>query len=129
MLQTLQEQDLPRHEARFKQLLNEGTINSVALFQNQLDKERQQIAKKIETINGSLRQIEYNPGSYIELVMDKTQDLEVRDFQQDLRQCLAHTLEESELYNEAKFLQVKALIDRFNGREGFVDLDRRNNFV
>jgi uncharacterized protein YPO0396 len=125
MLQTLQSQDLPRHEARFKQLLNEGTINSVALFQNQLDKERQQIAKKIETINGSLRQIEYNPGTYIELVMDKTQDPEVREFQQDLKQCLAHTLEESELYNEAKFLQVKALIDRFNGREGFVDLDRK----
>lgn len=125
MLQTLQEQDLPRHEQRFKQLLNEGTINSVALFQNQLDKERQQIAKKIETINGSLRQIEYNPGTYIELVMDKTQDPEVREFQQDLRQCLAHTLEESELYNEAKFLQVKGLIDRFNGREGLIDLDRR----
>lgn len=124
MLQTLQEQDLPRHEERFKQLLNEGTINSVALFQNQLDKERQQIAKKIETINGSLRQIEYNPGTYIELVMDKTQDAEVREFQQDVRQCLSH-MEETEIYNEAKFLQVKSLIDRFNGREGLVDLDRR----
>ena len=124
MLKTLQEQDLPRHEERFKQLLNEGTINSVALFQNQLDKERQQIARKIETINGSLRQIEYNPGTYIELVMDKTQDAEVREFQQDIRQCLSH-MEETELYNEAKFLQVKSLIDRFNGREGLVDLDRR----
>lgn len=125
MLQTLQVQDLPRHEERFKQLLNEGTINSVALFQNQLDKERQQIVKKIETINGSLRQIEYNPGTYIELVMDKTQDPEVREFQQDLRQCLSHTLEESELYNEAKYLQVKGLIDRFNGREGLIDMDRK----
>lgn len=125
MLRSLREQDLPRHEERFKQLLNEGTINSVALFQNQLDKERQQISKKIETINGSLRQIEYNPGSYIELIMDKTQDPEVREFQQDLRQCLAHTLEESELYNEGKFLQVKGLIDRFNGREGLIDIDRR----
>lgn len=125
MLQTLQNQDLPRHEARFKQLLNEGTINSVALFQNQLDKERQQIRDKIATINTSLREIEYNPGTYIELVMDKTQDPEVREFQQDLKQCLAHTLEESELYSEAKFLQVKAIIDRFNGREGLIDQDRR----
>jgi uncharacterized protein YPO0396 len=125
MLQTLQEQDLPRHEARFKQLLNEGTINSVALFQNQLDKERQLIRDKIETINNSLQEIEYNPGTYIELVMDKTQDAEVREFQQDLKQCLAHTLEDSEIYNEAKFLQVKAIIDRFNGREGLVDLDRK----
>ncbi len=125
MLKALKGQDLPRHEARFKQLLNEGTINSVALFQNQLDKERQQINNKIATINGSLGEIEYNPGTFIELVIDKTQDPEVREFQQDLKQCLSHTMETSELYNEAKFLQVKSLIERFNGREGLIDSDRK----
>ena len=46
MLQALESEDLPRHEARFKQLLNEGTINSVALFQNQLERERRQIEEK-----------------------------------------------------------------------------------
>lgn len=125
MLTALQTQDLPRHEARFKQLLNEGTINSVALFQNQLDKEREEIEKKIAVINVSLREIEYNPGTYIELVTDRTQNTEIRQFQQDLRACLAHSLDDSELYNETKFLQVKAIIDRFSGRENFIDIDRR----
>ncbi len=125
MLQALESEDLPRHEARFKQLLNEGTIQSVALFQSQLERERQQIEEKIRAINTSLGEIEYNPGTYIVLMMDKTQDPDVRDFQQELRQCLAHSLDDSELYNETKFLQVKTIIDRFNGREGLVDLDRR----
>lgn len=125
MLETLQTEDLPRHEDRFKQLLNEGTINSIALFQNQLDKERQEIKEKIDTINTSLGEIEYNPGTYIKLVLDKTQDVELRDFQQDLKQCLAHSLDDIDIYNETKFLQVKAIIDRFNGREGQVDLDRK----
>jgi uncharacterized protein YPO0396 len=125
MLKALREQDLPRHEARFKQLLNEETIKDIVLLQNQLEKEKQQIAEKIRTINGSLREIEYTPGTYIELVTDRTLDPEVRDFQQELKQCLSHTLGDAEIYNEAKFLQVKAIIDRFNGREGFVELDRR----
>ncbi len=125
MLLVLNGQDLPRHEQRFKQLLNEGTINSVALFQNQLDKERQQIKEKIATINGSLGEIEYNSGTYIELVTDRTQDPEVREFQQDLKQCLSRDQAETEVYNEAKFLQVKALIERFNGREGLIDSDRK----
>lgn len=125
MLAALTNEDLPRHEQRFKQLLNEGTINSVALFQNQLDKEREEIKAKIQAINTSLGDIEYNPGTYITLLMDSTQDVEVREFQADLRQCLAHSLDDSELYNETKFLQVKAIIERFNGREGMVDLDRR----
>jgi uncharacterized protein YPO0396 len=125
MLTALMTEDLPRHEARFKKLLNEGTINSVALFQNQLDKERQSIEDKIRTINVSLREIEYNSGTFIELVTDRSQDVEIRDFQQDLRQCLAHALDVSDLYSENKFLQVKKLIDRFNGREGLVDVDQR----
>ncbi|MCP4702738.1 MAG: ATP-dependent exonuclease SbcCD, C subunit-like protein [Gammaproteobacteria bacterium] len=126
MLRRLQEQDLPRHEERFKSMLNEGTINQVALFQGQLKKEQQDIAGKIDTINQSLRDIEYNPGTYIELVMDKTEDGEIRDFQQDLRQCLEHGLDgESDAYNEPRFSQVKKIIDRFNGREGTGEIDRR----
>lgn len=125
MLTVLQTEDLPRHEARFKQLLNEGTINSIVLFQNQLDKEKRDIIKKIGSINASLREIEYNPGTYIELVTDRTQDVEVRDFQGELKLCLAHALDESDVYNESKFLQVKKLLDRFNGREGLVELDRK----
>lgn len=125
MLTTLQTEDLPHHEDRFKQLLNEGTINSIALFQNQLDKERQEIREKIDTINISLGGIEYNPGTYIKLVLDKTQDIEVRVFQQDMKACLAHSLDDIDIYNETKFMQVKSIIDRFNGREGQVDQDRK----
>ncbi|HHD57133.1 MAG TPA: ATP-dependent exonuclease SbcCD, C subunit-like protein, partial [Desulfobulbaceae bacterium] len=125
MLVLLKKEDLPRHEQRFKQLLNEGTINSIALFQNQLERERQDIGDKIGAINRSLRETEYNQGTYIALVMDLSQDPEIREFQQELKGCLTHSLGDEELYNEAKFLQVKKLIDRFNGREGLVDLDRR----
>ncbi|MBW2637689.1 MAG: hypothetical protein JRC86_09250, partial [Deltaproteobacteria bacterium] len=54
-----------------------------------------------------------------------TQDVDVRNFQQEIRQCLANTLEGDELYSENKFLQVKGLIERFNGREGLTELDSR----
>lgn len=127
MLAKLHEEDLPRHEERFKALLNERTIQGIAMFQNWLDKARRDIEEKIATINQSLRGIEYNPGTYIQLVGDRTQEADVRDFQKELRECLGGTLstEADELYAEAKFLQVKQLIDRFNGRVGLTDLDRR----
>lgn len=127
MLAKLNEEDLPRHEERFKALLNERTIQGIAMFQNWLDKARRDIEEKIATINQSLRDIEYNPGTYIQLVADRTQEADVRDFQKELRDCLGGTLsgEADELYAEAKFRQVKQLIDRFNGREGMTELDRR----
>ncbi len=127
MLNNLISQDLPRHEERFKRLLREGTIQDIALFQNQIEKERIEIRDKITTINRSLREIEYNRGSYITIIPDRAMDQEIRGFQEDLRLCLGETLgnDEGEVYTETKFRQVKAIIDRFQGREGFADLDRR----
>jgi uncharacterized protein YPO0396 len=127
MLRRLRDEDLPRHEEKFKKLLNEGTINDIALFQNQMEKECEDIREKIGRINLSLREIDYNPGTFIELVLDRSPDVEIKEFRQQLRACLGETLTggEAEVYSERKFLQVKDVIDRFNGREGMTDLDQK----
>lgn len=127
MLDTLKADDLPRFEARFKDLLNENTIREVANFQSQLARERETIKERIEVINESLTQIDYNAGRYIVLEAQLSQDAEIRDFQSDLRSCTEGTLTGSEdlQYSEAKFLQVKQIIERFRGREGLTEQDRR----
>lgn len=127
MLERLRTDDLPRFEKRFKELLNENTIREVAAFQSQLMMEQQSIRDRIDTINRSLRDIDYNPGRYMVLEPDQTPDAEVRDFRQDLRACTegALTGSEDDAYSEAKFLQVQRIIERFRGRDGTTELDRR----
>ncbi|HKD25912.1 MAG TPA: SbcC/MukB-like Walker B domain-containing protein, partial [Xanthobacteraceae bacterium] len=127
MLKDLEADGLPRFEARFKELLNENTIREIANFQSQLHLERQSIRERIEKINQSLHEIDYNPGRFIVLEDEHNGDPEIRDFQQDLRACTEGTLTGSEdlQYSEAKFLQVKAIIERLRGREGMTDLDKR----
>jgi uncharacterized protein YPO0396 len=127
MLADLVADGLPRFAARFKELLNENTIREIANFQSQLHLERQSIRERIEKINQSLHEIDYNPNRFIVLEAEHNADPEIRDFQQDLRTCTEGALtgsEETE-YSEAKFLQVKSIIERFRGREGTTDLDRR----
>lgn len=127
MLDTLQSEDLPRHEQRFKQMLNEGTIHNMAMFQNWLDHQQQTIRDKIDTINRSLSAIDYSDGSYIRLVADNHRDPEINQFKIDVRNCLGESLspDATEHYAENKFIQVKEIIERFNGREGQADLDKR----
>ena len=127
MLAGLKGDDLPRFESRFKELLNVNTINEIANFNAQLARERETIRERVDFINQSLEAIDYNPGRYIKLVAQPSPDAEIRDFQQDLRACTEGALTGSadEQYSEAKFLQVKAIIDRFRGREGLADADRR----
>lgn len=127
MLKTLMTDDLPSFEARFKALLNENTIREVAGFQGQLHRERQAIRERIATINRSLQGIDYNPGRYITLLAESANDREIVDFQQELRACTEGALSgnEDKQYTEQKFLQVKKIIERFRGREGTGELDRR----
>jgi uncharacterized protein YPO0396 len=136
LLQRLVADDLPRFEADFKRSLNENTIREVANFSSQLNKERATIHERIERINQSLTQIDYNPGRFITLELQTTTDAEVRDFQTELRTCLdgalgggsggdaAGTAQDNQ-YSEAKFLQVKHIIERLRGREGQTEQDRR----
>jgi len=127
MLQELEADGLPNFESRFKNLLNENTIREIANFQSQLNRERETIKERIERINESLTQIDYNDARYILLEAQPTQDAEIRDFQSELRACTEGSLtgSEDEQYSEAKFLQVKNIIERFRGREGLSDLDKR----
>jgi uncharacterized protein YPO0396 len=127
MLEQLKADDLPRFVARFKELLNENTIREVAHFQSQLHRERETIKERIERINESLTQIDYNPARYIALEGQASTDAEIRDFQTELRACTEGTLTGSDdaQYSEAKFLQVKHIIERFRGRTGSAEADRR----
>jgi uncharacterized protein YPO0396 len=125
MLQALEAEDLPRHESTFKKMLNEQTIQGVVMFQSQLEKERRQIEEKINAINESLQQIEYNTGTYITLLANLALDVDVRDFRTDLKMILSNTLDSDDLYTEERFLQVKNIMERFRGREGQVEQDRR----
>ena len=87
--------------------------------------------------NDSLLAIDYNPGRYIRLEMAPTPNTEVREFRADLRACTDGALgldlegrrdedtgeETVAYYSEERFLRVKAIVERFRGREGQAEAD------
>lgn len=111
LLQQLQQEDLPRHEARFKEMLNRDTIRAMALFRSQLDKHEEEISARIRLINQSLYALDYQIGTFIEIDSVSSPDVEIREFKQRLKQCVEHTLDDN-LYSEQKFEQVKSLIEQ-----------------
>jgi uncharacterized protein YPO0396 len=119
--------DLPRFRQQFKMYLNQNTIRDVAGFQSQLNKQGELIRDRIDTINSSLVDVDYNPGRYIRLEPLPSPHADIRDFRADLRACTDDTVsgEDSDHYSEQKFLQVSRIIERFRGREGMAEADRR----
>jgi uncharacterized protein YPO0396 len=118
--------DLPRFEAEFKQNLNLNTMREIAQFRTKLYEQRDEIRRRIHTINESLVRIDYNRGTYIALEPNDTPNTEIRLFRDDLRTCTDNSLggDGSDQYAEEKFLDVSRIIERFAGRDGQADADR-----
>jgi uncharacterized protein YPO0396 len=119
--------DLPRFETEFKTYLNTNTIRDVAQFRSELNRQGSLIHERIDRINESLAGIDYNPDRYIRLETQPTPSVDVREFQAELRSCTEGAVAggaDDEQYSERKFLQVKAIIERFRGRLGQTDLDK-----
>jgi uncharacterized protein YPO0396 len=124
MLEVLQMQELPRFLQRFEQSLREDTVRGIAGLHMQLEREQEQVRERVAALNQTLYAIDYNPGRYLRLEAATNTDAELRDFQHDLRACIDSAQGANDADLEARFLQVKRLIQRFRGREGNQELDR-----
>ncbi len=115
--QRILEDDLPRHEQRFKERLNKKVIEEIAVFRNGLDQERRVIEDKIELLNLSLKKLEYRTDTHIELKPKPVRDAEITDFQARLRECIDGSFEDTAEANEARFKRIKELIVRLRNDE------------
>ena len=124
-LDELKKDNLPKWQKKFKELFKEKTIQHIVMLQNLLEKSVNDIKDKIATINLSLADIEYSDGTFIELVATLSNNSEIKDFKQTLKQITTGVIDENNTYDEQKFLQIKNLIERFNGRNGHIDIDKK----
>jgi uncharacterized protein YPO0396 len=127
--QQIAKDDLPRHEKRFKQLMNEKVVMAISMFKSDLEKQEEEIESAIYDINESLRQIAYTDATYIELCCTKTKHREIRDFKDSLRSCLGDAARQSPEDQEERFQRIRTqLIERFKDSDRWTKLvtDVRN---
>ena len=124
-LAELKRDNLPRWRKRFKTLLKEKMVQHIIVLQNRLEYQGNEIKTKIEAINASLHDIEYDEGTYIELIAEPVKTVQIRAFKESLKSAVSGAIGEDNSYDEQKFLQIKEIIERFNGREGHSDEDKK----
>ena len=124
-LKALKKDDLPKWEKRFKALFKEKTIQNIVIVQSELEHQSKEIVTKIGKINTSLRAIEYSEGTYIELMAERSANREIREFLEQLKQATSGAINADNVYDEEKFLQIKTIIERLQGRENYSEVDRK----
>mgnify|MGYP003600434998 FL=1 len=117
--------DLPRFESEFKDQLNKNAIQELAGFNNWLNRQASAIDERLEHINEALRAVPYNPGRFIRLEKEPTINQDVVQFRADLRNLTNDALVVGgDQYSEQRFLDVKRVIERFRGRDGYTEADK-----
>jgi uncharacterized protein YPO0396 len=135
LLEQIRREDLPRHEKKFKDRLNDKVSQEVALFNAALRQECKQIEGKIEQLNKALAQLEYQPGTHMRLEPREVHDREIADFRRSLLECLDESLENTAEANETRFLRIKRLVERLGDkdnarwREKVIDVRRWYDFA
>lgn len=125
----IEQDDLPQHEKRFKQLMNEKVIMSISMFKSALEKQEEEIEQAITELNKSLQTINYTDSTYIKLCCDTTRSREIRDFKEDLKICLGNVARQTAEDNEERFQNIQTrLIERFKNEDRWTSLvtDVRN---
>jgi uncharacterized protein YPO0396 len=117
--------DLPRFESEFKDQLNKNAIQELAGFNNWLNRAASAIDERVSRINEALGAVPYNPGRYIRLEKEPTNNSDVALFRADLRSLTNDSLVvDGDQYSEQRFLDVKRIIERFRGRDGYAESDK-----
>jgi uncharacterized protein YPO0396 len=129
----IRREDLPRHERRFKDRLNEKVSQEVGLLHGAFQSEKGEIVSKIHLLNESLRQLEYRPGTHMRLEPRPVRDGEIAEFQTALKECLAGTFEGTPEADEARYVRIEKLIARLRDeqrwREKVTDVRRWFDFA
>ena len=126
-LAKLEHDDLPRFVSAFKDKLNRETIEQFGSLHAALQSQSRKIKERIVDINTIMRDVDFNPDHYIQMVATESPDQEIRQFRHDLRNCTSNMLDNDWTLEDAdkKFHEVKALIDRFKGEVNGADIDGR----
>jgi uncharacterized protein YPO0396 len=131
-LDNIRREDLPRHEARFKDRLNDTVTKEIGVFHSDLQNEGRRIERKIGELNEALRELPYNDGTFMRLDARSVKNAEVAEFRGSLRSCLDDTFDDTPASREARFQRIEALIGRLSEestwRDRVIDVRRWYDF-
>ena len=116
-LKRLESDGLPAHEQRFFDLLRNQSHQNLAALSTYMNQARKTILDRMEVVNQSLRQAQFNPGTYLHIAASDRQLPEVQEFRQEIRQALSHAWTDDREQAESRFLILRGLVERLASQE------------
>jgi uncharacterized protein YPO0396 len=114
----IRREDLPGHQKRFKDWLNQRLIEDIADFRTSMENHLRSIHETVRELNASLKSITYGsfPSTFIQLHVEETKDVQVRDFRRMLKEALSLD-EDGDL--ERAFHRIRTIIQSLSENDAW----------
>lgn len=112
----LEDRKLALVEDSFRAHFTKESHDRITGLSTAIYNENNAVKASIRKINDSLREIDYAPGHYIEMVFSNSTDFDIREFNSDLKAATENMLGvgANDLSNhETRYARIKPLIDKF----------------
>lgn len=116
-LRRLEMDGLPKHEARFFDLLQTQSKQNLLVLQRHIGEARKSIAQRMDEVNDSLERVAFNRGTILTIELSDRRLPEVIEFQQQLRDVLTHHQTEDRDRAETQFAVLRSLVARLGAQE------------
>jgi uncharacterized protein YPO0396 len=116
-LKRIETDGLPAHEQHFFDLLRNQSHQNLAALSTYLNQARKTILDRMELVNESLSQAEFNTGTYLHIDASDRQLEDVREFRRRIHEALSHAWSEDRAEAEARFVTLRGLVERLASQE------------
>lgn len=113
----LKEDELPRHEVRFRTLMDENLIGNIAQFSTLLRNREEEARGRIEQVNKALALIPYTPGTHVQIKTSTSPHREVVEFRARLRSCLDGGLNPTDELRDTIIERIRLMMEDFRTKE------------
>ncbi|MBY0544159.1 MAG: ATP-binding protein, partial [Gammaproteobacteria bacterium] len=136
-LTRLESDGLPAHEQRFFELLQNQSHQNLAALSTLLNQARKAILERMELVNTSLSQAQFNAGTYLHIDATDRQLAEVREFRHEISQALSHAWSDDREFAENQFLILRKMVEKLASqdpeqkrwREAVLDVRQHVEFI
>jgi len=107
----IERDDLPRHQERFRDLMNENIAQDILDFRAELENKEREYMERIDALNDALKRIRYEEHTHIQLRFKKTSSSgEVSQFRASLNAAIPNQMRPDLL--ETYFEPIRLLIEK-----------------
>lgn len=126
-LTRLETDRLPDYEHRFFELLRNQSHQNLAALATHITQARKMIFDRLEVVNQSLANAEFNTGTHLHIDAGDRNLEEVRNFRQEIQKALSHAWTEDRDQAESRFRVLRDLVERLASEDP--DQKRWRNLV